>query len=280
MNAREGMDRDGTSPLRSGKGEGNVELVSALQRFSFAEKWYDLSAESHFWFQWRLAAFLEQLKRVGIPLTTPLKALEVGGGTGVLRSQVERSTAWNVDMTDLDIEALNRADSARGRTIYYDVAEERHPFVEAYDVVVLFDVLEHIPDTQPFLASVIRHIKPNGFLCVNVPALQPLFSKYDESVGHVRRYNKKSLAAEVSRFTMEVQDLTYWGMTLVPLLAARKLTLALRPPAQERHTITCGFNPPHPAVHNALRALMRVETAMLTRPPLGSSLLMAARKSS
>ena len=58
-------------------------------------------------------------------------------------------------------------------------------------MVVLFDVLEHIPDTQPFLSSVIRHIKLNGFLLINVPALQTLYSKYDETVGHVRRYNKR-----------------------------------------------------------------------------------------
>jgi 2-polyprenyl-3-methyl-5-hydroxy-6-metoxy-1,4-benzoquinol methylase len=43
-----------------------------------------------------------------------------------------------------------------------DICEEREPFVEAYDIAVLFDVLEHIPHTQPFLSSVIRHIKPNG----------------------------------------------------------------------------------------------------------------------
>ena len=91
-------------------------------------------------------------------------------------------------------------------------------------MVVLFDVLEHIPDTQPFLSSVIRH-QLNGFLLINVPALQTLYSKYDETVGHVRRYNKKTLLAEFSRFNIEVQDLCYWGMTMVPVLALRKLVL-------------------------------------------------------
>ena len=138
-------------------------------RILIVEGWYELTADSHFWFQWRLTALLGQLMRLGIPLTEPFKVLEVGGGTGVLRSQLERSTQWCVDMIDLDLSALAHAKPGCSRIMYYDICEEREPFVEAYDIVVLLDVL-HIPHTQPFLSSVIRHIKPNGFLLINVPA--------------------------------------------------------------------------------------------------------------
>ena len=267
-----------SNPPTSAKDYGNVEVISKVQQFSFVEGWYELTAESHFWFQWRLAALLEQLKRLRIPLRKPLKVLEIGGGTGVLRSQIERSTEWHVDVTDLDIEALTRGKPGRGRIMYYNISEERDAFVEAYDVVVLFDVLEHISNTQPFLSSVIRHIKPSGFLLINVPALQTLYSKYDATVGHVRRYNKKTISAEFSRFNIEIQDLCYWGMTMVPVLALRKLVLAMLSNGQVRQTVSCGFKPPHPLVHSVLRAIMRMETALLSKPPFGSSVLMVARK--
>jgi 2-polyprenyl-3-methyl-5-hydroxy-6-metoxy-1,4-benzoquinol methylase len=257
---------------------GDVEIISKVQQFSFVEGWYELTAESHFWFQWRLAALLRQLTRLGIPLTAPFSVLEIGGGTGVLRSQIERSTRWRVDMTDLDMEALKRSKPGRGRIMYYDICEERDRFLQAYDVVVLFDVLEHIPHTQPFLRSVVRHIKPNGLLLINVPALSLLYSKYDETVGHVRRFNKKTLADEVSPFNLEIQDLRYWGMTMVPLLAARKLALKMLTNGQDRRVVSCGFKPPNPLVHSVLRAMMRLETTLLSEPPLGSSVLMAARK--
>ena len=256
----------------------NIEVISKLREFSFVEGWYDLTADSHFWFQWRLAALLNLLKRLGIPLTAEFRTLEIGGGTGVLRSQIERSTQWHVDMTDLDIDALSRCKPGRGRTMYYDICEERDSFIEAYDVLLLFDVLEHIPDTQPFLSSVLRHLKPNGLLLINVPALQSLYSKYDETVGHQRRYNTKTLSAEFSRFNVEIQALCYWGMTMVPLLALRKLVLGALGTVQERQTVSCGFEPPHPTVHSVLRAMMRIETALLSKPPFGSSVLMVGRK--
>ena len=266
-----------TTPMPS-KDYEHVEMISHIQEFSFVEGWYELTANSHFWFQWRLTALLGQLRRLGISLTEPLKILEVGGDTGVLRSQIERSTQWCVDMTELDLSALAHAKSGRGRIMYYDKCEEREPFVEAYDIVVLFDVLEHIPHTQPFLRSVIRHIKPNGFLLINVPALQTLYSKYDETVGHVRKYNQKTLLAEFSHFNIEVQGLCYWGMTLMPVLALRKLVLKMLSNKQERRTVSHGFEPPHPLVHSMLRAPMRTETALLSKPPLGSSILMIGRK--
>jgi 2-polyprenyl-3-methyl-5-hydroxy-6-metoxy-1,4-benzoquinol methylase len=257
---------------------GNVEVISKVREFSFADGWYELTNDSHFWFQWRLVALLGQLKRLGIPLTAQLKALEIGGGTGVLRSQIERSTQWWVDMTDLDIDALTRSEPGRGRIMYYDIREERESFIEAYDVVVLFDVLEHIPDTQPFLSSVIRHIKPNGFLLVNVPALQTLYSKYDETVGHVRRYNRKTLAKEFNRFNIEIHDICYWGMTMVPVVALRKFIFRMLWNMQEQQTISCGFEPPHPFVNRALSVIMRIETAFLSKPPFGTSVLMAGQK--
>ena len=266
-----------TTPMPS-KDYEHVEIISHIQEFSFVEGWYELTADSHFWFQWRLTALLGQLRRLGISLTEPLKILEVGGDTGVLRSQIERSTQWCVDMVELDLSALAHAKLGRGRVMYYDICEEREPFVETYDIVVLFDVLEHIPHTQPFLSSVIRHIKPNGFLLINVPALQTLYSKYDETVGHVRKYNQKTLLAEFSHFNIEVQDLCYWGMTMVPVLVLRKLVLKMLSNRQERRTVSYGFEPPHPLVHSMLRAAMRTETALLSKPPLGSSILMIGRK--
>lgn len=267
-----------SNPLTSAKDYRNVEIISKVKQFSFVEGWYELTAESHFWFQWRLAALLEQLKRLRIPLTKPFKVLEIGGGTGLFRSQMERSTEWHVDVTDLDIEALTRCKPGRGRIMYYDISEERDAFLEAYDVVVLFDVLEHISNTQPFLSSVIRHIKLGGFLLINVPALQILYGKYDATVGHVRRYNKKTISAEFSRFNIEIQDLCYWGMAMVPVLALRKLVLAMQWNRQVRQTVSCGLEPPHPLVHSVLRAIMRMETALLSKPPIGSSVLMVGRK--
>jgi 2-polyprenyl-3-methyl-5-hydroxy-6-metoxy-1,4-benzoquinol methylase len=253
------------------------ELISAVRENPFPFEWYHLMAEDHFWFQWRLAATRHALRAAGIPFDRPLRVFEIGGGTGVLRGELEASTQWTIDMTDLQIEALRLAREGRGRNLYYDVTEERPGFREAYDVVLLFDVLEHVQETQPFLRSVLNHLKPGGALVLNVPALQTLFSPYDTAAGHHRRYNRRTLTAELSPFSFRIDALQYWGAGLVPLLLLRKLVLAIRS-GNDAEIIRTGFQPPGHLAHAALRALMRVETAVWPAPPVGSSLLLAGRR--
>jgi SAM-dependent methyltransferase len=249
-----------------------------VQAHTFNENWYGYNSESHFWFRWRLAALQGQLRRIGIPLDEPLRALEIGAGVGVLRDQIEAMTRWNVDITDLDLRALEAARPGRGRRMYYDILERRAEFRAAYDVVVLFDVLEHIEDANAFLSAVIEPLRPGGWLLINVPAQAWLFSHYDRMVGHVRRYQRRTLADEFRGLPVTIHDLRYWGVSLVPVAALRKLALAIVRPDSAGATVDLGFKPPHPVIQGLFLNLMRLENAAPIAYPVGSSLLLAARK--
>lgn len=255
---------------------GSVELISDVAAVPFAATWYEISHGSHFWFEWRLAATLALLAHHGPPIGAGLRALEVGCGTGILRSQLERETRWTVDGTDLDLKALAKTPRGRGRNLFYDIQEERPAFVARYDVVLLFDILEHIADPGSFLTAALAHLKPGGHLLVDVPAISALFSRYDAAVGHRRRYDRRSLAGELAPFACEIEAVRYWGFSMLPLLALRKALVALAPSQPE--VIRRGFRPPGPRVEAFLRRLMRVETRILKHPPLGTSLLLLARK--
>jgi 2-polyprenyl-3-methyl-5-hydroxy-6-metoxy-1,4-benzoquinol methylase len=255
-----------------------IEMISQLRPYSFARDWYDHSAETHFWFKWRLVAALDQIKQAKVPLDHPYRVLEVGCGTGILRNQIECATNWIVDATELDIEALEHVKPGRGRKMYYDIFDQEEPFLEAYDLLILFDVLEHIEDTQSFLTVLLRHLKSQGLLLINVPALQSCYSHFDELVGHVRRYNKKTLAAEFANYNVRIEDMRYWGISLVPVLALRKLTMRLMAKRTTSQKIRHGLQPPHPLVKNLFLGLMHLETSLLSKPPIGSSLLMIIRK--
>ena len=241
----------------------------------FPDEWYALASPQHFWLRWRLRAALRQIDAVGLPRGKPLRALDVGGGTGVLREQLEGETAWVIDITDLHPGAVSRALRGRGRNLQYDVTEEHPDMLGAYDVVMLFDVLEHVHGPAPFLTSLARHLGPGGHLLLNVPAVRALFSGYDIAAGHLRRYQRPSLRAEVEGAGFEVRDVRYWGLSLVPLLLLRKALLGRR---SGPGVIRSGFHPPRPWINAALLALMRVETSVLSGPPVGTSLLLAARK--
>jgi SAM-dependent methyltransferase len=244
---------------------------------AFPSEWDSLTAPDHFWFQWRLRAALAQVRAAGIPGDRPLRVLEIGSGTGVLRDQIEGATSWVVDMADLRLAALESARPGRGRRLYYDVSDLHPDLVDSYDVVVLFDVLEHVAQTGPFVASVVRHLKPGGHLLVNVPAIQGLYSDYDRAAGHVRRYDRRRLEAEFDGTGLVVRATCYWGLSLVPLLLARKLLVQ---PSRVASVIRAGFVPPGPLAHKALQALMGIETRLFRRPFVGSSLLLVGARPS
>jgi SAM-dependent methyltransferase len=257
---------------------GDVRIVSELRPATFedAAEWYDYAAADHFWFQWRLAVLRRLLDDLGLATATPFRVLDVGCGTGVLRSQLEKITRWTVDGADLNLEALQAARAGRGTLHYYDVLEEREPFVDSYDLVTLCDVLEHVSDTGALLAATVRHLKPGGVLIVNVPALPAFHGSFDEAVGHLRRYTRETLSRECASLPLQVLETRYWGLSLVPLLLLRKLFV--RSPRDDRSVLREGIMPPSEGIHALLRGVMRIETALLRRAPLGSSVFLAARR--
>lgn len=257
-------------------GPERIERLSSSPEVGFPGDWYELNSADHFWFEWRMNVALRQWRSCGLALDRPLRILDVGGGRGVVRDQVEAATAWTVDLVELNLAALEAAAPGRGRHLYYDVRDEVPDLLGSYDAAILFDVIEHLEDPLPVMEAVRRHLKPDGHLLVNVPALQSLFSAYDVAAGHFRRYDRRSLPAELAGGGWQLLEQRFWGLTLVPLLGLRKMLLR----QATAETIRRGFGPPSRFAHASLRALMKTETALLTRPPVGTSLLMVARRGS
>jgi SAM-dependent methyltransferase len=253
-----------------------IEHLSPPSRVEFPSEWYELSTSDHFWFRWRLAACQEQLREIRIRVDAPLRALEVGCGSGILRGQLESCTAWTIDATDLNLAALRVAAPGRGRLLYYDVCARLPQFCSAYDVVIAYDVIEHLEDARSLLEAALWHLRPGGHLLLNVPAVPWLFSTYDTSAGHFRRYSPRMLEAEIAGLPAEVLSLRFWGLSLLPLLAIRKVILAGRRPSAK--VIRTGFKPPGRVANALLDLQRRFEMAALPRPFTGASLLLAARK--
>ncbi len=258
---------------------GNIKMLSDGKDRRFIDGFFDLSSKEHFWFQWRFRAFQKQLRDIGIANDSIWKVLDVGAGRGTLRDQVEAATAWNIDISDLDLEGLRRADPARGETLFYNINQRVPDLEERYDAIILFDVLEHIEETRTFIESLLFHLRPGGFLFVNVPAMQRLFCRFDTVQGHFRRYDRRSLKTEFDGFPVSIVDARYWGMLNVPLLYLRRFVLdALSSESSDEEVYRKGFAPPSGIANRTLRSLMRIELALVSRPPFGSSLLTVFRK--
>jgi len=79
------------------------------------------------------------------------------------------------------------------------------PVGQQFDTIVYIDVLEHIEHDAQQLESAVHYLRPGGSLIVLAPALPALYSAFDRSIGHFRRYTRASLA-NVAPPTLRVAD--------------------------------------------------------------------------
>jgi SAM-dependent methyltransferase len=253
-----------------------IEYLSPLSANEFVEQWYEIATVEHFWMQWRFLAARNFLLEKGFDFGAPLKVLDVGSGNGALRAQLERATFWTIDCADLNEAGLKQSASGRGGTFYYNIEDRAHDRIGKYDLVLAFDVIEHLADPTAFLEAARDHLKVGGQLLVNVPALPALFSRYDVCVGHFRRYDSESLRGALALAGFTSSAIRFWGASLVPVLAVRKILLSLF--HSKEKVVAVGFEPPHAWVQSFFCWLAKCETQFIRRPRWGSSVLaMAAR---
>jgi SAM-dependent methyltransferase len=96
------------------------------------------------------------------------------------------------------------------------------PLRDAYDVICLFDVLEHIEDEAGAMEWIDDHLAPGGVLLVTVPAYDFLWSHHDDLAQHHRRYTKPALEALLGR-RFQVAYASYFNTHLFPAIAAVRL---------------------------------------------------------
>lgn len=253
----------------------NVKILSPQAETSFIPDWYELASNSHFWMKGRLAAVLRQLKKNNISLDGHLRGLEIGCGHGVLRVQIEKNSNWTVDGCDLDLVSLESNPPSRGEVFLYNIFDRAHFLKSYYDFIILYDVIEHIEKVQPFMEAALYHLKPGGYVLINVPALNSLYSLYDEVAGHYRRYDREMMSKELADCSLEIIHINYWGMSFLPILEVRKMLLKN---GDKRTAIKKGFRPPGALINSVLTVMIYGEVAMFPDPISGTSLMAIARK--
>lgn len=127
--------------------------------------------------------------------------LEVGAGLGTntLLLRPRASGQWTCLEPDRQLIAeLKSALSLRQLESSCRVLEgtvSDLPSGESFDTILYVDVLEHIPDDRAELARAAERLKPGGRIVVLSPAHQWLYSEFDKSIGHCRRYSRRTLLA-------------------------------------------------------------------------------------
>ncbi len=231
-----------------------IEYLSATQTVNMSDAWFEIAALDHFWIRRRFEVLRACL---GAGQADLRSVAEIGCGNGVLQRQVGDWLGVRIDGFDLNEFALQQSIAMDHNLYVYNVLEKQVRFKQKYDLVLLFDVLEHVENPMEFLDAAHYMLKPNGRLAINVPALQSLYSRYDRAAGHLLRYDMDSVDSLISKTSFTTFTRTYWGFGLLPILALRKLLLVVQ--KDEKKIIDMGFNPSHPIFDSLLFFLSKIE---------------------
>jgi len=255
---------------------GEIELLSSSEPGEFTENWYEFADEDHFWMRWRFAVLMREITRMRLDTSLPMQGLDIGCGHGAVLRQLSTNTNWSIDGCDINRKALSLISNHKARVLFYDIHDRKPDLFQKYDFLLLLDVIEHIKEPVAFIESAAFHLKPGGYVFVNVPALQSLYSQYDVVVGHHRRYDETLLRAQLLEGGLEVCSSRYWGITMVPLALARKLYVNQMTDSDK--VVKAGFKPPSQVAAAVISAFGKVENKLSFRQPIGTSLLAVAHK--
>lgn len=109
------------------------------------------------------------LQKTGL-LQSPKRILEIGSGRGVMVKKL-RDEGHDAVGTEINPEYIEYAKEENGMELVKISTETtKLPFSpESFDIVVSFDVFEHIPDTKGHLEEVARLLRPGGQYLLATP---------------------------------------------------------------------------------------------------------------
>ena len=115
--------------------------------------------------------------------------LEIGAGFGSFTKSYSKNSQ-NIILTDLDEENIKILKKNFSEKKNITIANKRINELEGkFNTIIYLNVLEHIQNDFDEINSALNKLNSDGHLIILVPAHQNLFSKFDEAIGHCRRYN-------------------------------------------------------------------------------------------
>jgi SAM-dependent methyltransferase len=229
--------------------------------------------EKHFWFRSRNRIILWAF---GKYFPKARHFFEVGCGNGIVLSAFAGSFP-SVALSGSEIYERGlfyTRQRVKGAALYQLDAKSL-PFESEFDVLGAFDVLEHIPEDEKVLSQMYRALVSGGGLLLTVPQHPFLWSYGDEFARHVRRYRARELKDKVRKAGFQVLDSISFVSFLLPLLLLSRRGIKkgdYDPQAEFRISRTMNF------ILESVFSLERALIGLGLRLPLGSSLLLVARK--
>lgn len=180
------------------------KLVSFYDRYHQKNHQFHAVIQPGNFTYWYILEFLHQACTEGF---AGKRVLDVGCGVGTISLYLAVEGA-QVTGIDISHRAINIADQARK-----DIGLKNAVFIHGevtsqpkrYDVITCFEVVEHVANDRAFVKKLYINLKPGGKLVLTTPSEKNLlyrlgfYTKFDQEVGHLRRYTQARLSAVLEK---------------------------------------------------------------------------------
>jgi len=136
---------------------------------------------------------------------TAPRRLEIGPG---LRPRLPIKGTVFVDASEVACQHLHNA----GGQVHIGHFETLRYPESSFDLICLFDVIEHISNDQAVFEQLSHLLTDGGTLVFSVPLYAHAWTSFDSLVGHYRRYDPKDLRVLIDQHEFDIQRSTPFGM--------------------------------------------------------------------
>lgn len=204
--------------------------------------------------------------------------LEIGCGTGYVLSGISKAfPKARLQGSELFTKGLTYA-ANRLPSVHLMQMDARYiPFVEEFDSIGAFDVLEHIQEDEQVLSQIYQALKPQGLCILTVPQHAWLWSPVDDYACHVRRYSAKEIHTKLKVAGFDILRSTSFVSSLLPAMYISRLMEKF---LKKKSAPSAGLNISR-RLNFLFEKLLNGEIKMIRRGinfPLGGTRVVVARK--
>jgi len=200
----------------------NTELGFPQEAF---HEFFELE-QKHFWFRSRTKLIIWLIRRY---FPEAVNFLEIGCGTGFLLECLSKEYPdMHLTGSDISLVGLSYALQNVNKAIFTQFDIINLPYIEEYDLIGAFDVLEHIEDDLLALKKVNQALVCGGGLIISVPQHPFLWSEVDIINKHKRRYMLNEVKLLLRESGFEMIRTTSFVSFLLPIMLIKRLLIKTR----------------------------------------------------
>lgn len=148
----------------------------------------------------------------------PKNVLDVGSGAGTIGLYLS-SLGYNVVGLDISKLAVDQANISakylglQSISKYFNTDIANFSIKEKFDVIICFEVLEHLENDEFVLKKLKEMLTSKGQLIFSVPlssaplTRMKLARKFDRNVGHLRRYSERDIKMKIGKVGLYIEKI-------------------------------------------------------------------------